>query len=213
MKNRCRIVWIAGAVLLVACKTTIRGGGDEAAGLVDVDAASKRPVDAGLPTPDANLAATPDAQIGCENGTPTGTCAPAPCQSVTCVDGGCVYEPLADGTSCGENLSSRCCGAACVDTSTDAENCGGCGLACGAGLSCESVAATACVPNPELTSGRCVGCTANSQCPVGAQGQGQVCRTETPYANHCSPNSDDACAAGQSFVESFECPNFCTYPP
>src|SRR5690242_13422039 len=143
MRRRAQGRWLVVALLL-GCRAELGDVlGDATPGKVDAVVAA---LDAPPPARDAGLpdaAPAPDAQVGCTDGTPEGTCAPHPCESVACTGGACVYAPLPDGASCGAGASSRCCGAACVDTSTDAANCGGCGLACGAGLTCESVALTA----------------------------------------------------------------------
>jgi hypothetical protein len=145
----------------------------------------------------------------------TGTCQPGPicetkgmCSTGVCMDGvGCMLEQQPDGTSCGVNPADRCCGGECVDVSTDAAHCGGCGAACQSDEVCESVADTAeCDPHPAFTSGRCTCSGENLDCPMG-----QVCRTLTPVANRCAPDAEADCHSGM-FVDVEACPNYCSYP-
>jgi hypothetical protein len=152
----------------------------------------------------------PDGMLGCTEG----SCEARACHTVTCTAGSCVYQAQADGTSCGADASSRCCGAVCVDVSSDVANCGGCGLTCSAGQICESVAVTAsCDPHPAKSSGRCRSCTAGLQCPLGSNGGRQTCRTASPFTNYCSPATAGDCSAGQTLVDIQVCPNFCAYAP
>jgi hypothetical protein len=130
-----------------------------------------------------------------------------PCQIGTCLgDGVCMYEPAADGTSCGPAPADRCCGGTCVDISSDASNCGGCGIACAEGHACESVANTSdCELAPADTSGRCSCSGATADCD-----SGHICRTFTPYANRCTPDAAGDCPA--TYVVVNLCPDYCAYP-
>jgi hypothetical protein len=129
------------------------------------------------------------------------------CESVACVDNKCVANTLPDGASCGAAAANRCCSGVCVNISTDEANCGGCGLACATGRTCESVAlTTSCPMTPAATTGRCTCAAANAECP-----DDQICRTVTPHANRCTPNNAAACAPGELFVEVNFCPNYCRY--
>ncbi len=129
-----------------------------------------------------------------------------PCETASCVGGNCVVEPLDDGDSCGATSSLRCCDGNCVDISTDADNCGGCGVSCDADDSCESVEVTSsCSDHPADTTGRCTCDGANADCPLS-----QVCRTQSPYTNRCTPNSADNCV--NEFQDIGACPNYCYYP-
>jgi hypothetical protein len=58
-------------------------------------------------------------------------------------DTGAADAPKLDGGACADPVKSTSCGGACVDTKTDAANCGSCGVACGGGTTC--------------CDGRCVG--------------------------------------------------------
>lgn len=143
----------------------------------------------------------------------TGTCVAGPecpnadpCADVICDDAlGCVATMKTDGSSCGPLAADRCCGGVCVDVSSDANHCGGCGYACSGGQSCESVAASnQCSLNPADTTGRCT-CDSTSRCPVG-----QICRTQTPHAWRCTPEGGGDCP-GTTFVDVSFCPNYCRY--
>jgi hypothetical protein len=146
--------------------------------------------------------------------TTTGACASGDicvakdnCATGVCTDGACVFTPVTDGTSCGVNPADRCCAGTCVDVSSDAAHCGGCGAACLSGELCESVADTPeCDPHPVSSSGRCTCNGDDLDCPPG-----QVCRTLTPIANRCAPDANADCHSGM-FVDVQDCPNYCSYP-
>jgi len=128
-----------------------------------------------------------------------------PCIEMTCESGRCQAAPAADGSSCGVEESSRCCGGQCVDISSDTNHCGGCNTACAVGMECESIAATeSCPENSPQTSGRCRCQMANAQCP-----SGQLCRTFSPYTNRCVPENSSQCDGVRITQDS--CPPFCTY--
>lgn len=59
---------------------------------------------------------------------------------------------------CGANQTR--CGTACVDTMIDPANCGGCGVACGPGGSCQAGSCTACYPESS-------GCNQGADCCSG----------------------------------------------
>lgn len=123
----------------------------------------------------------------------TGTCEPAR---------GCVYGRLVDGTLCDGGLASHCCVGACIDTTTTAANCGGCGLSCATSQPCTPIDAGAC-GETAVNSGRC-GCDATAPCP-----RGQLCST----SKVCVPAlATDDCAPGQSVGPgNLSCPAYCRY--
>ncbi len=144
-----------------------------------------------------------DARGQCSGGTPCDT--DNPCEIAVCGFGRCAIETLADGDPCGVDEADRCCGGACVDISSDADHCGGCGVTCDADDICESVSVTnACDSAPVATSGRCTCDGANIDCPLG-----QICRTVTPFANRCTPNGSANCV--DAFADVNLCPNYCFY--
>ena len=51
------------------------------------------------------------------------TCHPRTCNQ----SGSCAGSPIADGSECGSSAAQHCCQGQCIDLSTDAANCGGCG--------------------------------------------------------------------------------------
>ncbi|NUP13395.1 MAG: hypothetical protein HOW73_45735 [Polyangiaceae bacterium] len=129
-----------------------------------------------------------------------------PCVDRTCDAGSCVDAQLGDGTSCGAAAADRCCDGACVDISIDTVHCGGCGRSCEVGEGCQSAADTSsCDPHPAETTGRCT-CAGTADCP-----SGQICRTQSPYAGVCTPETDADCAPGSMYLEVFDCPNYCLY--
>ncbi len=137
---------------------------------------------------------------------------PNACQAMTgsCVTstGTCRYNPLADGTQCGTGAASRCCTGECIDTSADAMNCGGCGLACSGSQVCQPLDRLTCGA-ASGTSGRCT-CTATAPCPTGVSDAGsQTCNTT---AGHCRPASATQCAPGQLLsTDGGVCGAFCRY--
>jgi hypothetical protein len=136
-----------------------------------------------------------------------------PCQLRACEMTGCVDTPAKDGTSCGMGAESeRCCAGACTDISSDAGNCGGCGLVCDTGV-CQPVDSTPnCDPAPAMTSGRCTCNGITTECPFDGVGNKQVCRINQPqYNNICSPTGVAGCALDQMFIEVSDCPNYCFY--
>jgi hypothetical protein len=130
------------------------------------------------------------------------------CVTMDCIDNKCVPTVSPDGTQCGTLEAERCCSGTCINISSDKNNCGGCGQKCAVGRICEGVAqTTSCGIKPANTSGRCTCAGANAECP-----DGQICRTQTPHANRCTPEAVNDCAAGQMFIDVDFCPNFCRYP-
>lgn len=85
------------------------------------------------------------------------SCCPAPANgTATCTHGGC-------GIAC--NAGFTPCNGACVDTSADANNCGGCGQVC---------------PSGSCVSGVCAAGSAIT-CPAGSQCESQCPSSTNPY--------------------------------
>jgi hypothetical protein len=115
---------------------------------------------------------------GCANG-----------KLVTCTNGDC------DAGSC--TAGQVQCGAACVDTSTDPSNCGGCGTKCSAGQVCNagscgpsscSNGETSCpadggakCTNTKTDSANCGTC--GKTCPLGASCQNGTCQNPCPLTD------------------------------
>jgi hypothetical protein len=165
--------------------------------------------DGDLPSPVSN---------GCETGLTNnsshcGSCGVACGECTTCSGTSCV--PLADGTHvAGHVASHRCCGGQLVNIATSELHCGGCGLKCASGYTCEGVGNTPqCDSHPSDTSGRCRCANGDdSLCPLN-----QNCRTDSPYPARCSPNADAKCLPGQSRwippdPTNHDCPRYCYYP-
>jgi hypothetical protein len=118
-----------------------------------------------------------DAGIGCGDGCPAGSdCQGGFCLPFTC-DGG--------SATCAVNGSpATCCGDLCTQLGSDDQNCGGCGGACAAGLSCVS---GACI---DPSSGQ--GCGAQFPCPLGS-----ICSESACFAPSCLGGSEGRlCAYG-----------------
>jgi hypothetical protein len=162
-------------------------------------------LDEGSPCEDGDACTEDDTCDGAGVCTPGALCpTDNPCETGTCVPGGCMYAPIPDGTSCGLRPADRCCAGTCIDIASDVANCGGCGVTCDPGYGCSSVVNTPdCNPAPADTSGRCT-CDGNVNCDPG-----HVCRTQNPYTNLCTPETADACPG--TFVDVDFCPNYCAY--
>lgn len=139
-----------------------------------------------------------------------GVCADTRASSSHCgacaADGGAICGPsevccggsCADAASCGSCMDDcaamgrECCIGACVDTDSDESNCGGCGLACGAGQLC---CAGICVgSDPSHCGQSCSTCTAGSElCCAGA-----CVAIDNDNCNACgfSCSTGDCCASG-----------------
>jgi len=146
----------------------------------------------------------------CSGGTVTLCNSPGPCQTApgTCdpPTGQCVYQPRADGASCGTPPSQRCCSGVCVDITSSLGNCGGCGLACAPGQQCLTVAQATCVGAPAATTGRCT-CSTGAACPAA-----QACGGMAGFSTWCSPSSANQCAAGEVRDQvPVSCPAYCRY--
>lgn len=107
---------------------------------------------------------------------------------------GCVNTPMAEHSVCGASYQ-RCCGGSCVDTRSSEAHCGGCGINCAAGFNCVNY------------SGRTVcECTANTQCPGGAD---HICSPTYDY--HCGCRNSSVCPGPMTCVDIAGALNYCTY--
>lgn len=131
-----------------------------------------------------------------------------PCETVSCLDHKCVPSTQPDGFSCGNGqicqggqcvaacgsggsctVGTTCCGNACVDTQTNASNCGSCGSACGNSQICQGGQCVA-------VCGNGPGCTGGTTCCANA-----CVDTQTSVANCGSCGADcgntaDTCSGG-----------------
>jgi hypothetical protein len=76
------------------------------------------------------------------------------------------------------------CGDACVDTKSDTENCGGCGMAC---------------PAPKTGIAACVNGSCSSSCPIGTALCKKECTEVLTDPNNCGA-CDRKCKGMQSCV-------------
>lgn len=169
----------------------------------------------GLACDDRDVCTTGERCSGttCMRGTPVVCNTPADCQaangSCEAGTGRCVYPALRDGTLCGAPLAFRCCTGSCINTSINPAHCGGCGLACGTGQTCQSLEACS-MTEPANTSGRCT-CNAATAptCPGTDGGASQVCTS----GNTCRPANNTQCAPGQTIADGgLACGTYCRYP-
>jgi hypothetical protein len=120
--------------------------------------------------------------------------------AVDCADADCATR------ACGSASYQRCCAGSCVDTTTNAAHCQGCGLSCDSGQSCKRVA------DADGTRGQCT-CTGNKNCP---NNPAQICRAgnDDGQDNLCACDKKAAgnsgCASGQ-VCEDVAKANFCHY--
>ena len=210
-------------------------------GYADCDANEANGCETPLATDPANCgscATNCDASQCTSAGCVAGKCTQQPLPDATacgtchvCSSGNCVNAP--NNTQCGTNVchycesgscaqratgyqydgtkSHRCCGGNPVDISSDHANCGGCGLGCASGHSCESVSSTSdCSSHPSKVSGRCT-CSSGDQCPKGTNKSYQTCRTATPDDGRCAPADASYCASGEAYQDISSCPNYCYY--
>ncbi|MCI0569264.1 MAG: hypothetical protein L0Y66_00780 [Myxococcaceae bacterium] len=102
------------------------------------------------------------------------------------------------------STSILCCGSSCVDISANQSNCGGCGIACKPGKTCQAVTVNA------LRSGRCT-CSTDSHCPqdgVAGLTVDQQCEN-----GKCACETNAQCGTGQSCTrsEGLTDPGWCHY--
>ncbi len=177
-----------GAVLVeLACSDGVDNDGDGKPDCADTDCSST--CDAGVPSErqctdgvdnDADGKTDCwDPDCGCDAGTP----GESQCDDSLDNDGDGKFDcadPDCAHRTCGPMKSSVCCGTSCVDLSQDRNNCGGCGLKCGAGQPCSAYGLGGKV------TGVC-GCT-GAACPAM-----QIC-----FANSfCVCTSADMCSPGE----------------
>jgi hypothetical protein len=107
----------------------------------------------------------------------------------SCVSGACSVASCAAGyANCNGSAADGCE----VNTQSDANNCGGCGIACTTGQTCNS---GACV-STQLPAGSA--CTANTQClsdVCGVAGTGTCCTTACATGSVCGANACSATGA------------------
>jgi hypothetical protein len=110
-----------------------------------------------------------------------------------------VMDMRCNGVACPAN--NLCCNNACTDTSTDTQNCGACGSACGGSAdtctqgSCRCGSGSACSTGQTCCSG--LGCVDLSTSAFNCGACGHACNPgETCQAGVCKCGSGDACSAG-----------------
>lgn len=136
--------------------------------------------------------------VACDDGDP---CTRDACDPAT---GTCSAPREPDGTACGG--SSVCCAGACLDTETDAANCGGCGIVCGANAGC-SGGSCECDLGFDDCDGA-PGCESSSATDPDNCGLcGAVCSGATPS---CLGGTCAACTGASDCVEDGLA---CTAPP
>jgi hypothetical protein len=146
------------------------GCGADAVGLCDFGECTQSAV-VGL-----DASASGDSTIGAESGGDEG----GPATTIDGGDGSSGNE--GDGATCGVDASSVYCGSAgCVDTTSSATNCGGCGNVC-------SGAADGGTGTPTCVGGQC-----GLLCPAGSHACDQTCLPNT------DPPSSDACIVSNTF--------------
>jgi hypothetical protein len=155
MRRRLLVAWV------VAITGTFGCGGDGGSQAGKPDAGPGATADAPL-GPDGATASAPDARGA---GAPDARAAGAP-DAVPCP----LYQAL--------------CGGACIPTSVDPNNCGGCGVTCGAAEVC--------------SSGACI--AASGGCPPGTTPCGRTCVDLQTDDNHCG-SCPKVCDTGTGCVE------------
>jgi hypothetical protein len=161
------------------------------------------------PSPEPQPGPPPGPEVACQK---AGDCPGQPCQTKACVNGQCVYTPIADGPDpaklCGAGSSGHCCAGTCCGIGATecnplwlccAPNCGGkqcgpdgCGAggtcgSCPSGVACEDDGRCACTPS-------CVG----KDC--GDDGCGGSC-------GRC--DAGQRCQNGRCVCDAQSCPDGC----
>lgn len=143
----------------------------------------------------AGTAACKGACVGCSGGqvVDQSTCSCA-CPAITCGDGmhqdptacTCVADPPC--ASC----PGTCCNGACVDTSSDGNNCGACGTMCTGGRACRSGSCVCSGNTPDSCNGVCTNFKYDpgncGGCSSGPNGSLFVC-SGSPSGPSCCPSS------------------------
>ena len=101
-------------------------------------------------------AGTHDCSGTCESNTGLNSCGAkcdSPCPGPA--NGGAYGTATCDGTTCGLacNEPYTLCGTACVDERSDSNNCGGCGIECGPGITCSTGVCFGCGTGTPITDG------------------------------------------------------------
>jgi hypothetical protein len=92
------------------------------------------------------------------------------------------------------NAGTSCCDGHCVDTGTDPQNCGGCGLACTTGMCVRTDAGTPhCTCDVDGGAGSGAGCSSPLQPTCNSEG---LCTCGPSSAGVCGPQVADSCGAG-----------------
>lgn len=149
--------------------------------------------------------------LGCHMNSAT-QCAPGTSCAATgvrCKTDSCSVDTW--GAPCTGNGNSVCCGNACVDIYSDANNCNGCGLKCGSGQFCNL---GVCAPTPT-----CSAANSGVSCPLAGGGVGQCCagncvnrQTNSTHCGACgaSCSGSNTCSQGQCRLADGGFPGDCT---
>lgn len=141
---------------------------------------------------------------------------PTPCGAgETCVGGSC---RCGTGPACAPGRA--CCGGACLDVSSDRNNCGLCGNACAGAQVCQAGTCTTDVPcEPGCGPGEtCVGgtcrCGAGGRCGPGLRCCTGECVDTTTNVGHCGAcgrvcSGTDSCCSGSCVNTRGSDPNHC----
>lgn len=115
------------------------------------------------------------------------------------------------GPSCGGGLSA--CGADCVDTETDADNCGSCGVVCAATLGALSECSGGSCTCQAGTTKCASGCTRTDSDPLNCGGCGKVVLAEkycVSGAPVCRPRTNDCATWWYQSTYEIKCEFTCT---
>jgi hypothetical protein len=134
-----------------------------------------------------------------------------------CSSAQCVAVPICgpdnSGTACplASNKAGVCCSGQCVDTSSDPDNCDGCGVACPVGQTCNCTAGEVCSAEQGYSTcgladgGAAPSCYTGATCPAGT-----LCSQEECLPTTCAPGSTGVdCTFGISTIGTC-CNGVCT---